>query len=80
MRVGAGSSVRAELEDKPRGPFSVDPGAALDALELEFGDLCTLGHDGRWFRAHRDGSEETVIAATPDELVRGMQDRWGGAR
>ena len=71
--------VRADLEDRPRKPFAVDPAAALDALELDFGDHFTLGHDGKWFWAHRDGSEEAVTAATPDELVRALRARWGAS-
>jgi hypothetical protein len=68
-------TVRAELEEHARsGPFAVDPDAAL---ELNYGDHFTLGHDGTWFYAYRDGCEETVITPTPDELVAAMQARWG---
>jgi hypothetical protein len=71
-------TVRAGLEEHARsGPFAVDPGAALDALELDYGDHFALGHDGRRYRAHRDGCDEAVAAATPDELVAAMRAWWG---
>ena len=61
----------------PRDPFRVDAEAALEALALDFGDDCILGHDGTAFLAHRDGrSGETVTGKTPDELAAAMRTRW----
>jgi hypothetical protein len=70
--------VRAGLEERARsGPFTVDPEAALDALGVDWADIATLGYDGRLYRAHRDGCDEAVTAATPDELAAAMRARWG---
>jgi|HubBroStandDraft_6_1064221.scaffolds.fasta_scaffold22410_8 hypothetical protein len=71
-------TVRAALEEHARsGPFAVDPDAALDALCVDWDGTATLGYDGQRYRAHLDGCEEAVAAATPDELVVAMRARWG---
>ena len=70
------NAVRADLEDRARGPFAVDAETVLEILSETYGDDYTLGHDGRWFWAHRDECEEAVTAATPDELVAAIRARW----
>lgn len=62
---------RTSEDSRRRGPFAVDEGRALDALELawgeEYDEIWVCG--GEW-GAHRKGGgdDDVVTGTTPDEL------------
>ena len=64
------SHVRSELERKPRDPFAVDPVRAIDAFSAVWGIAydVSIGEDGRWQAARRDGLPG-VSGAGPDDLL-----------
>ena len=70
--MGRDNDVRAGLEHRPRRPFAVSPGAALEALALDYGERYVLGHDGERYQAHRDGRDGPLTGVTPDELSRAL--------
>ena len=78
--AGALSAVRADLEHRPRDPFTVGTGAALDALRVTWGEAYLIWHeDGQWCARSRGDARILLTCETPDELVRAMRG-WGGSR
>jgi len=67
-----------EPGDDGHDPFAVDPGRALDAIHLTWGDvyLAEYTEAGGWIAWRRDGLGGPIAAGTPDELIRGIRDDW----
>jgi hypothetical protein len=67
-----------ELHPRPRDPFAVDTGRAVDAIRAQWGDLYEIkACEGGYEAVRRHGPRVTLTAATPDELVRAMQEDSG---
>ena len=77
--MGLGNDVRADLEDRPRGPFGVDTGAALDAMRLEYDGIYDLGYAEGAYRAMRLTGGPVLSGATPDERAAAIRADWSGA-
>lgn len=68
-------NIRAALEHRPRDPFKVDEGNAIDALRLRWSDAYLLEtRNGMYQATRRQRPHKTLEAATPDGLTRLLLD------
>jgi hypothetical protein len=59
---------------RPRDPFTVDKARTLEALTLEWGGLFHVTYAGdRWQASRTDGTGDTLLGLTPDDLVAAMR-------